>query len=114
LPERENIVVTRNPSLVAPGCRVAESLDAALAQCEARQETVVIGGASLYAEALPRAEVLYLTRVHVDLVGDAFFPELDLSEWREVTRREFEPDERHAHAFSITTLARQETNPTPR
>lgn len=114
LPQRENIVVTRNPSLVAPGCRVAESLDAALAQCAAEQEKVVIGGAALYAEALPRAKVLYLTRVHVDLVGDAFFPELDLSQWREITRREFEPDERHAHAFSITTLARQEINPTPR
>ncbi len=114
LPHRENIVVSRDPRLVAPGCRVAESLDAALALCEEEQEKVVIGGATLYAEALPRTEVLYLTRVHVDLVGDAFFPELDLSQWREITRREFEPDERHAHAFSITTLARRETNPTAR
>ncbi len=111
LPKRENIVVTRNPELVAPGCRIAKSLDQALAECVEAEEKVVIGGASLYAEALPRADLLYLTRVHADVPGDAFFPELDPSEWRELSEQAFEADARHAHAFTIATLARIERGP---
>lgn len=111
LPERENIVVTRNPELVAPGCRIAKSLDHALAECVEAEEKVVIGGASLYAEALPRADLLYLTRVHADVSGDTFFPELDPSEWRELSEQDFGADARHAHAFTIATLARIERGP---
>ncbi|MEE9278649.1 MAG: dihydrofolate reductase [Myxococcota bacterium] len=106
LPQRENIVVTSHPERVTRGCRTARTLDEALRECPEAREQVVIGGASLYAEALPRAQVLYLTRVHADVEGDAFFPELDLSEWHELTTQDFAPDERHAYAFTIAKLTR--------
>ena len=106
LPRRENVVLSRDPGFDAPGCRVAPSLDAAL-EGAAGSETFVIGGAALYAEALPRADRLYLTRVHTSVEGDRHFPELDLDRWREVKRLDFEADDRHAHAFSILTLERE-------
>ena len=105
LPERENLVVTRNPHLVAAGCKAVSSLQAAL-RAGSESEKIIIGGATLYAEALPLAEVLYLTRVHAQVEGDTYFPDLDLSQWHETSREDFEPDPRHAHPFTITTLTR--------
>ncbi len=105
LHDRENLVVTRNPHLVAAGCTALSSLQAAL-EAASMSEKIIIGGATLYAEALPLAEVLYLTRVHAELVGDTYFPDLDLSQWQETTHQYFEPDARHAHPFTITTLTR--------
>lgn len=106
LPGRENIVVSRDPDFEARDCEVARSVAEALERCAGREETVVIGGASLYAECLPLADRLYLTRVHADFEGDTRFPDLDPNEWREVERRDFEADAKHAQAFSILTLER--------
>lgn len=94
LPGRRNIVVTRDPSQVADGCETAPTLEAALSLAyEADDEPRIIGGARLYAEALPRATKLFLTEVHRKVEGDVFFPALDRSEWREVERRAAEtPD----------------------
>jgi dihydrofolate reductase len=77
LPNRTNIVVTRDPSYVAPGAVVADSLEAALdaaASAAGADEIFVIGGGELYAAALPRAGRLYLTLIDSDLEGDTFFP----------------------------------------
>lgn len=87
LPGRRNIVVTRSGATF-PGCETAASLDEALAL--ARQTDalpMVIGGAELYAQALPHATHLYLTQVDRDVEADTFFPALDAREWHE-TRRE--------------------------
>ena len=72
-------------------------------------EKIIIGGATLYAEALPLAEVLYLTRVHANVEGDTYFPALDLSQWQEASSEHFDPDDHHAHAFTIATLTRRLT-----
>ena len=86
---RDNIVVTRQAGYDAPGAQVAAGLDEALALVRPDDELpFVIGGASLYAEALPRATVLHLTEVHARPEGDTWFPELDRSAWREAERRE--------------------------
>ena len=88
LPGRRNIVVTRHPAQVAEGCETAPTLDAALALAyETDEEPRIIGGARLYAEALPRATKLFLTEVHRKVAGDVFFPELDRRAWRELERR---------------------------
>ena len=105
LPDRENLVVTRNPHLVATGCTALGSLQAAL-KAASMSEKIIIGGATLYAEALPLAEVLYLTRVHAELEGDTYFPDLDLAQWHETSHQDFDADARHAHPFTITTLTR--------
>ena len=86
LPGRDNIVVTRAKDYSAPGCRVAHSLEEALAAASGATEVFVIGGSEIYALALPLAHRLELTEVDVEIPGDAYFPEFDRSAWREVDR----------------------------
>jgi dihydrofolate reductase len=86
LPGRRNTVVTRQPQAAWQGCSVAHSLDEALALAADAPEAFVIGGAELYAQALPRADRLYLTFIDADCDGDAFFPEFDPLAWREIER----------------------------
>lgn len=90
LRDRRNIVVSRRPDLRLPGCEVAHSLEQALrlAREGGDAEPIVIGGASLYAEALPMATRLYITEIDRDVEGgDAFFPPIDSCAFAEVERR---------------------------
>lgn len=107
LPERRNIVVTRQPGYTAPGCTVVSSLDAALAAGCGDTETFVIGGAEIYAQTLHLAERFYLTRVHADVAGDTVFPTFDATAWREISRERHEADAQHAYAYSFITLERR-------
>lgn len=100
LPNRTNIVITRNPAFTAPeGVRVVNSLDEAIALAEAvahingDEEIVVIGGAQIYGLALPKTDRLYLTEVKKTVEGDAFFPPWEKSDWQEVARQDhhYEP-----------------------
>ena len=91
LPKRRSIVVSRQPALRLDGAEVAGSLDEALAlAAQTDPEPMVIGGASMYEAALPRADRIYLTEVLEDAEGDVRFPLLDRSVWREIDRREIE------------------------
>jgi dihydrofolate reductase len=83
---RTNIVVTRSSDWTRPGCHAAHSLEAALAAVREREDAFVIGGAEIYALALPVARRLYMTEIKCDFEGDAFFPEFDRSRWREISR----------------------------
>ena len=107
LPGRENIVITRDRSWSAPGCRVAHSLDEALALAGEAGELMVIGGAEIYRLAWPRLDRLELTEVHADVEGDTRLEGFDAAEWREVAREHHPADERHALAFSFVTLERR-------
>lgn len=111
LPGRANIVVTRQPDWVAPGCEVTHSLAEAVALAATRpggELVCVIGGGEIYQAALPAVDVVYLTEVHHTVPdGDAFFPALPPSVWREETRERHEADEKHAYAFSFVTLRRR-------
>jgi dihydrofolate reductase len=91
LPNRTNIVITRNPDFRADGILVASSLDDALARA-GDGEAIVIGGSSLFLEALPRADRFYLTEIHRAYDGDVRFPEWDRASWRETSRRRVEGD----------------------
>lgn len=86
LPGRRNLVVTRNPTWTADGAERAGSLEDALDLLEAEPEAFVIGGADLYAAALPVADELQLTEVEVEVEGDAFFPEYDASSFEQISR----------------------------
>jgi dihydrofolate reductase len=86
LPQRTTVVITRNPELQIDGCLMAKSLEAAIAACAGETEIFVVGGAEIYAQALPYANTLYLTEIQQDVVGDAHFPAFKLSEWQEVSR----------------------------
>lgn len=106
LPGRLNIVISRRSGLEIPGCRVVTSIDEALAAAQPAPEIVIVGGADIYRQVLPSVQVIHLTRVHANVAGDVVFPELQPHEWREVTKEYHPADERHAHAFTFSTLER--------
>lgn len=105
LPGRTNIVITRQPDLQLPSCVVVGSLDQALTSVQA-EEYMIIGGAEIYRQALPMAHRVYLTRVHANISGDAFFPVLESSQWQEVSREDMPADEQNQYAHSFITLER--------
>lgn len=106
LPERVNLVLTHRPESLAPGCRAVASLDEALriAREAGESELFVIGGAALYALALPLADRVHLTRVAATIDGDVRFPALDPECWQEVWCERRPADERNAHALAFTRL----------
>ena len=106
LPGRTNIVVSRQPGLAIEGTVVAQSLDAALAAAGAAPEVVIIGGAEIFRQVLPRTDVIHLTRVHARVAGDVVFPQLDPGKWRETAVEHHAADERHQYAFTFVTLQR--------
>jgi dihydrofolate reductase len=109
LPGRTNIVVTRQVGWSADGVVPTGSLDAALelatrvARDNGVKEVMLIGGANLYEQALPLAAKLYLTEVHTQVPGDAFFPEFSRAEWIELTREDYAADTTNpiAHSFVV-------------
>ncbi|HWP95007.1 MAG TPA: dihydrofolate reductase [Gammaproteobacteria bacterium] len=103
---RLNIVVTHDAGWRADGVSVAHSLDEAIKLAGNAQEAVIIGGAQLYAECLPKAQRLYITRVHAEVDGDTFFPPLDMKQWREVARSEHPRDARNPYDMTFITLER--------
>jgi dihydrofolate reductase len=105
LPNRMNIVISRNLRFVAPGCTVVSSLDDAIAVASKTDDNqFVIGGASVYGEAIRVADTIYLTVVHNKYDADAFFPEIPDTEWNEVERIDFEKGKDFDYPFSFLKL----------
>ena len=107
LPGRLNIVVSRCRDLQIPGATVVASLEEAFAAAGDVPEVCIIGGAEIYRLALPRTDVIHLTRVHTVVQADTFFPELVPSEWDELPGAEHGVDDRHACAYSLLELRRR-------
>ena len=108
LPQRHNIVMTRDRTYVAEGCTMAHSIEEALDAAGNSPEVAVIGGAQVFQELLPRADVLHTTVVYADIGGDTFFPVLDPDDWREGEREELETD---GYSLSFVTLYRRAERP---
>ncbi len=106
LPGRRNIVVTRNPGWRADGAEPARSLEDALELVAGEERVSVIGGAELYAAALPRADELVLTEIELDVEGDTFFPAYERSAFEEVGREELRSTE-DGTRFAFVTYARR-------
>ena len=117
LPGRTNIVVTRNKDFEAADADVVHDLSEALTKAKAteelwrpdggREEIFVIGGADIYGQALPEAQRIYMTEVHQEHPGDAFFPELAEGEWKETDRQDREPESEGGPAYSFVILDRK-------
>ena len=109
LPGRTNIVITRQANYVADGAKVVTSLDDAIRMAEnvalidGVDEAVVIGGAEIYAQALEKVARLYVTEVHADVDGDAFFPAYAQDVWQESGREDFsaEPPNQYDYSFVV-------------
>jgi dihydrofolate reductase len=109
LPGRHNIIVSRQPNLTIEGCTVVATLDQGLDLTRALSETMVIGGAEIFRLLLPRADRIYLTRVHAHVPGDIYLPDLG-SGWMERSREYHARDERNEHAYSFVLLERTGTS----
>jgi dihydrofolate reductase len=106
LPNRHNIVISRNSSYDAPGCDVVGSLAEAINLVEHAQEICIIGGAQIFTEALPLADRLYLTFIDLTVEGDTFFPDWQAEQWTESAREQHSPDSQNAHGLTFITLDR--------
>jgi len=106
LPGRTNIVVTRQTDWMADGVKVAGTLAeaVALASAEEPQEIMVIGGAQIYELMLPAADRIYLTQVHAEIEGDAWFPALPAAQWRQISSRQ--PEKPHDPAYEFLCFER--------
>jgi dihydrofolate reductase len=107
LPNRRNIVISRNKDLKIEGAEVYSSLDYALIKLIDENEVFIIGGAQIYEQALPVADKLYLTKIHADFPdADKFFPKIDFTRWKEINRDFFPADEKNPYAFSFLEFER--------
>jgi dihydrofolate reductase len=115
LPNRTNIVITRNPEWVAEKVLVVNSLSAAIAEAKkvlsqqdnSAMEVMIIGGAEIYKTALPLADKIYLTWIDRDVDGDAKFPELSPSEWQLISRVSGDPEASEIHEYRIYERKKQ-------
>ena len=109
LPNRTNIVISRNKKLQINGIITAGSLKEALAHAKTQGETeaFVIGGEQIYKLALPLADKIYLTVVHQDFDGDAYAPIISPETWQQENRQDFNPDEKNKFAYSFITLLKK-------
>ncbi len=113
LPKRENIVVTRDPNYTTEGAVVKHTLEAAIthakstAERDGVEQVFVGGGAEIYALALPHADRLYLTEIHLKPDGDTVFPPFDRSQWVEVKREFHKAKEGESADYTITVLERK-------
>lgn len=107
LPGRTNIVVSQDAGFHPAGVTVGRSITEALAIVSEVEEVMVIGGASFYAQLLPLAQRIYITEIHHDFMGDAYFPAWNADEWREIERDDHSGDGDNPYPYSFVTLERR-------
>jgi len=106
LPDRRNIVLTRRGDWVRPGVEAVLSFADAVDRVRDEPEAFIIGGESIYREAMDIAQKIYLTRVHGTFQGDTYFPEIDSAKWKEIRREHHPQDVKHSHAFTFLEYER--------
>jgi dihydrofolate reductase len=107
LPDRRNIVMTRNPDYAATGCEVVSSVSEVLDLVGDAGEVMIIGGGQVYRDFLEHADRIYLTRVQANVEGDTCFPEIDAAAWQVVSSEHHAADEKHDHAFDVMVFERR-------
>jgi dihydrofolate reductase len=106
LPGRTNIIITHDKDYQAKDSIVVHSIDEALQAAGDVDEVMIIGGASFYEQMLDRADRLYLTFVHADIKGDAWFPEINNKDWNRVEQETHKKDEKNQYTHSFVILDR--------
>ncbi len=108
LPNRKNIILNDDLDYIPPdGCFVAHSIDELLEMVKDENEVMICGGASVYRQFLPLADKLYLTYIHQNFEGDTSFPEFDINNWEEISRKDHESDEKNLYRYSFVILERK-------
>lgn len=109
LPNRTNIVITRNTTYKAEGCLITNSLNQAIELAKKEDSNpFILGGAEIYKQAMSFADKLDLTFVHHTFDADAFFPEIDLNIWQKASSVHFKADEKNKYNFSFVTYTKKE------
>lgn len=103
LPNRRNIIITRNNKAI-DGCEVVHSIEEALKLCVNEIEVFIVGGAEIYKQSIDITDFIYLTEVHKTFEADTFFPEIDKKKWTEIERKDYEADEKNKIPYSFITL----------
>ena len=107
LPNRTNIIITRDKNYQVEGCVIVNSLKEALkAAAEVDENPFILGGAEIYKQAMPLADKLDITFVHHQFEADVFFPEIDKTIWKETSRENFKADENNKYDYSFVTFER--------
>jgi len=106
LPNRTNVIITRDENYKAEGCVVVHSLEDAIKEAKDDSEAFIIGGGVIYDLSMSLVDRIYLTKIHHSFEGDTFFPEINMDEWDVTEKRDFEPDEKNKYPFTILTLDR--------
>ena len=111
LPDRRNIIISRDTNYCTDDntgdSEVYNSLEDALGAVKNEKEVMIIGGMSLYKQALSKADRLYMTLIHADFEGDAWFPEFDTSDWDQDERINYKADEKNKYPYSFVVLNRK-------
>lgn len=108
LPNRPNLVISRNPNYLAFGAEVFSSVEAAIASQNDAVEIMLIGGAQIYTQWIDRVDQLLITEVDLNPEGDAFFPPIDYQAWREVSRQHHAVDEKHPYSFDFVCYQKRD------
>ena len=107
LPNRTNIIITRDKNYIAEGCVVVNSLKEALETAAKEDENpFILGGAEIYIQAMPFTDKLDITFVHHKFEADVFFPEIDKTIWKETSRENFKADDKNKYDYSFVTFER--------
>jgi dihydrofolate reductase len=107
LPNRRNLVITDIQGEKIEGCIMAYSISEAIGKCDQGEENFIIGGASVYRQFLPYTDRLYFTKIFKNFEGDVFFPAIDWSQWKLVSRDDFPPDDVNDFAYSYQVYDRK-------
>jgi len=107
LPNRTHVVITRQQDYENENCIVVHNLKDALAFAREDEQAFIIGGGEIYKLSLPSVDKIELTRVHGEFEADAYFPNLDLNDWKLVNEEFHEKDEKHKYAFTYLTYERK-------
>lgn len=109
LPNRTNIIITRNPDYLQRGAFVVHSLEKALRLVEkdGQEKAFILGGGEIYRQAMALADHMYITEVHGTFEGDTFFPEIHPEVWKEVHRKDYPADEKNKYAYSFVEYDRR-------
>jgi dihydrofolate reductase len=112
LPNRTNIILTRNTAFNAPGCMIVNSTEQAILQASSTHtdEMFIMGGADIYQLFMPKIQKLYLTLVHHTFAGDTFFPSLDPNQWVEIEKRTYPADPNNPYNYSFVIWERKPTS----
>ncbi|MCF6242675.1 MAG: dihydrofolate reductase [Bacteroidales bacterium] len=106
LPNRKNIVLTRNKDFNCLNCTIIHSVDELYNLEHDKEEIFIIGGAQIYKLFINKADKLYLTHIHHEFEADTFFPELNQKDWEITKQEDFEADEKNKYRFSFVTYQR--------